>query len=224
MPTTTFRVLHGGEALDVDLPAFQLMLPSSMKVVSRGGACYLEVETATEEDARAQFHVDRELDRLFFLTCVRAKAEMCKRTVSAEFRIAWSIHGSLPAGTKPQDWNYTLGLQLRLWSLACEASDPLAKILLFYQVIELSRPTFVPYSDPTKPPHPLTECKLLRHLVAHAGDASHSDLKTYCTYLGLPPVMLDRTDSAHVELLAAKCKLVEEQARLVLQSALQPLH
>jgi hypothetical protein len=96
----------------------------------------------------------------------------------------------------------------------------LAKIILLYQIIELSAPSYPPYLNSTKPPHPLTECKLLRHLIAHAGDANSSELRTYCAYLNVPPVMLDRTDSAYVELLSSKCKLVEAQAKGVLESAL----
>ena len=191
-----------------------------MKVVHRDDTYYMEVETTKEEDAGAQFHVDRELDRLFFLTCVRVKAEMCKRKVSAKFVVAWSIQGEIPSGTKPQQWNYTLGLQLRIWSLACETTDPLAKIVLLYQIIELSCPAFPAYADETQPPHPLTECKFLRHLVVHAGDVGGGELKTYCAYLGIPPLMLDRTDSSFVELISSKCKLVEEQAKGVIQAAL----
>lgn len=220
MPNTTFRLLHRGGSLDVDLPAFQSMLPSSMTVVHREDACYIEVQTAKEEDPSAQFHVDRELDRLFFLTCVRVEAEMCRRTGSAEFVVAWSVHGPIPSGTKRQHWSYALGVQLRLWSLACAATDPFAKIVLLYQIIELSNPSFPPYTDATKAPAPLTECKLLRHLVVHSGDVGGGELKTYCSYLGLPPVMLDRTDSSYVELLSRKWKLVEKQAEHVLQRAL----
>jgi hypothetical protein len=219
MAITAFRLLHDAP-LDVDIPALQSMLPSSMTVVDRDGAHYIDVKTSTEEDARAQFHVDRELDRLFFLTCVGIKAEMCTRTVLGEFRGGWSIHKPIPRGCKAQVWNYALGVQLRLWSIASEVTDPLAKILLMYQIIELSNPSFPPYSDPTKSPDPLMECKLLRDLVVHAGDVESRQLKAYCAHLNLPPVLLDRTDSSYVGLLSAKCKLLEEQAELVLASAL----
>lgn len=204
----------------MELPAFQSMLPSSMTIVPRDSAYYIEVETQREEDGRAQFHVARELDRLFFLTCVRVKAEMCRRTVSTELNLAWNILGPIPPGTEPQEWSYELGLQLRLWSLACETTDPLAKVVLLYQIIELAHPKFLRYSDEKQPPDPLTECKLLRHLIVHAGDVDDPALRAYCKYLNIPPLMLDRTDNAYVDLISAKCKFVEEQARRVLQSAL----
>ena len=213
-------MLHVAGSLDLDLTAFQSMLPSSMTVVPRDGDCYIEVETQREEDACAQFHLDRELDRLYFLTCVRVRAEMCRQTVFTERRFAWSVHGSIPPGTKPQTWSYALGLQLKLWALACEAVDPLARIVLLYQIIELSAPIFPVYSDSARPPDPLTECKLLRDLVAHAGDVDRPQLQRYCAYLNIAPLMLDRTDDAYVELLAAKCSLVEQQAKRILQNAL----
>lgn len=224
MPTTIFRLLHDGDELRVDLSAFQSMLPQTMSVVHRGGAYFIEVETSKQEDERAQFHVERELDRLFFLTSVRVRVEMCKRTVSAKFQGAWSIQGPIPRGTKPLQWSYKLGLQLRLWSLACQTMDPLEKIVLLYQIIELSEPSFRPYSDATQEPDPLTECKLLRHLIVHVGNVRDNQLKTYCTHLNVPPVMLDRTDPSFVELLSVKWKFVEEQAKGVLQSALPPVH
>lgn len=223
MPTTQFRLLHGGESLDVDLPSFQSVLPPSMSVVCRDDAVYVEVQTPSEEDARAQFHVDRELDRLFFLTCVRVKAEMCTRRVQASFHGAWSIHGSIPPGTVQQDWNYVLGVQLRLWAIASELHDPIVKIIVLYQIIELAFPnpnSYPVYTDASQAPHPRTECRLLRHLVVHAGEVTNPQLQTYCTHLGLPPLMLDRTDSGYVELLSSKCQLVEQEAKLVLQRAL----
>lgn len=220
MPVTTFRLLHDGESLDLGLTAFQSMLPSSMTVIDRDGDFCIEVNSQREEDACAQFHLARELDRLFFLTGVRVKPEMCRRTAFSEQRFAWSVHGSIPSGTAPQTWNYALGVQLRLWALACEAVDPLAKIVLLYQIIELSAPTFPKYSDSAIPPDPLTECKLLRDLIVHAGDVDGRQLRTYCAYLNVAPLMLDRTDDAYVELLLAKCSLVEQQAKLILQNAL----
>lgn len=221
MPTTSFRLLPARDPLDIDLKAFQSMLPSIMSVVPREGATYIDVETSKDEDECAQFLVDRELDRVFFLTSVRVKSEMCRRTVSSEQRFAWSIHAPIPPGTTVQTWNYELGLQLRLWSLACETDDPLTKIVLFYQIIELSCPPRDQYEDPSRPPKPLTECKLLRNLIVHAGNVTFPETKNYCEYLGMPELMCDRTDRSYVELLAAKQGFVESQAQGVIQRALR---
>lgn len=220
MPTTTFQLARKPDSLDIDLQAFQSVLPSTMLVALREGATYIDVETPKEEDECAQFLVDRELDRVFFLTSVRVKAEMCRRTVSSEQRFAWPIHAAIPTGTTVQTWSYELGLQLRLWSLACETEDPLAKIVLFYQVIELSCPPPDQYNDPSRPPKPLTECKLLRNLIVHAGNVTFQETKNYCEYLGMPELMCDRTDRLYVELLAAKQRFVESQAKGVIQMAL----
>jgi hypothetical protein len=134
------------------------------------------------------------------------------------------LHGALPVTIKPLAWSYELALQLRLWAIAAPHDDQLVKILLLIQVIELSYPpsknNYPPYVDHTTPPHPRTECKLLRHLVAHSGDVDGTDLKNYCAYLGLPALMLDRTDPHYVAVLTNKASFVELEARKVLASAL----
>lgn len=133
------------------------------------------------------------------------------------------MHGALPVTIKPLAWSYELALQLRLWAIAAPHDDQLVKILLLFQVIELSYPSkndYPPYVDHTTPPHPRTECKLLRHLVAHSGDVDGTDLKNYCAYLGLPALMLDRTDPHYVAVLTNKASFVELEARKVLASAL----
>lgn len=225
VPTTTFTLRYEGTTLDVDRSLFQAMLPPSMQVVEQNGATTLAVQTTREEDAESQLQVDRELDRLFFLTGVRCKAEMHRRRVTAVFHFKVPVHGSIPAGTPPQTWTNILGLQFRLWALASEAEDPIFRILLLYQIVELSNPdssVYPKYLDKSQPPHPLKECLLLRHLVAHAGDVRNPELLIYCEHLGVPAVMLDRTDERYVALLSSKARFVEEQARAVLHVAMQP--
>ncbi|MHB1427562.1 MAG: hypothetical protein ACYCVW_02565 [Rhodocyclaceae bacterium] len=223
MPTS-FRILQtNGASLDIDLALFQQALPEDMLIESRGGETYVSVLCAHSEDETAQFRIDRELDRLYFLTGVRIRAEMCRKTVTADSSCSYSIHGRLAPTIKPQKWSYNLTLQLRLWSVATQSGDPLTRILLFFQVIELSYPSpahYPPYLDSRDPPDRRTECRLLRHLVAHSGEVDKNQLKNYCEYLGLPPLMLDRTDPDYVELLSSKAPLVALEAKEVIASAL----
>jgi len=90
-------------------------------------------------------------------------------------------------------------------------------ILLFYQVIELAYPNNSDYPDPdyidsSRPPHPRTECKLIRHLVTHSGDVRRAQLKRYCEYLGMTDFMLDATDPYYVRTIAGKAALLEREA------------
>lgn len=221
MPTTTFRLLPAGKRLISDTDAFQRMLPESMKFERKEDTDYLKVQTEIEEDERAKFMVTRELDRLFLLTCVRVEAEMCTRIQNVSLSTAWRIQGPIPPGTARPAWTYELGLQLRLWALASEAPDLLSKIVFLYQIIELSHPTFPRYMTAKQAPDPLTECKFLRHLVTHAGNVENKELKRYCDYLGLPAVMLDRSDPAYVDLLNSRLPILEAEAREIIRNSLQ---
>ena len=226
MPTL-FRVL--GQMLDLDQARFQEVLPDSMRLEARQDAMYLHVAMAKEEEAAAQYQVDREFDRVFFLTCIRLNAEMCRKIAKGYARGSWSVQGAMPQSTGKQVWSYNLVLQLRLWSIASDTDDELIKILLYFQIIELSYPDlsnkshYPKYSERSQNPDPLTECKLIKNLVVHAGDVENNfcDMKKYCAYLGLPEVMLDRTDSEQIAIISRKVSLLASEARRVLQSALQ---
>jgi hypothetical protein len=223
MPTLFKLIALDGVPLDIDVGLFQQSLSNDMRIASREDGTYVTVDSVNDEDGAAQYRIDRELDRLYFLTNVRVRAEMCKRTATATVTARYNIHGTLPVTIKPLAWSYELALQLRLWAIAATHDDPLVKILLLFQVIELSysKRDYPDYVDNTTPPHPRTECKLLRHLVAHSGDIDGSELKNYCAYLGLPALMLDRTDPHYVSVLANKAPFVEVEARKVLASALE---
>ncbi|MDR1994898.1 hypothetical protein [Azonexus sp.] len=223
MPTF-FKLLDvSGKFLDVGLKAFQQSLPQEMHIESRDDGTYLSVDSTDSEDETAQFRINRELDRLYFLTGVQVRAEMCKRTVSATLTDRWSIFGSLPPNIKPLAWSYPLALQLRLWATAGQLEDPLIRILLLFQIIELyyGKDDYPAYDDLKAPPEPRTECKLLRNLIAHSGDVHDRRLQKYCSYLDLPPLMLDRTDPCYVALLSSKAPFVEREAKKVIQSTLE---
>jgi len=204
-------------------------LPPSISLDSRADGLYAVVDSAALEDPDTQWLIDRELDRVFFLTCVRLHAEMCRRPVSATFTVRYRIHGSIPQGMEPQQWTDQLSLQLKLWGIAVDSIDPYIKIILFFQIIELSYPdtrdnvAYPLYENESFPPHPRTEAKLLRHLVAHAGEAKQ-ETNRYLQFLGLPSRLSNLVHSEWIQALSGRIPHVQEQAREILHNALYPPH
>ena len=224
MPTTKFKLNFETNEPDIDLDRFQKSLPSTFLVFEENGAIFISVETATDEDENSKYLVERELDRHFFITCVKITAEMVRKRVQSSFISWYRIHGELPEGIKPQKWNYELPIQLKLWSMAIDLHNEFQlQILLYFHILELAYPSknsYPDYTDPTTTPHPLTECKFLRHLVAHAGEVGGSQLKLYCQYLDIPELMFDVTDRRFQEILLSKVKLLEEQAKKAIENNL----
>jgi hypothetical protein len=220
---TLFKLIPEAKEFDFDVVAVNRSLPSSMQMEERSDGIYVVVDTPVEEDEVAQQHVQRELDRIFFLTCVRARAEMCRRTVCADFKFSYRIHGTLPADLEPQNWSPILALQLRLWDVAADIVDPPTQLLIFYQIIELSYPKpadYPAYTDASSAPHPRTEAKLLRHLVSHAGHPTQPQTQKYLQFLGLGPVMANRSDPAWLQVISEKVKHVRQEAYVVINSVI----
>ena len=224
MPTTKFKLFFETEEPDIDLEKFKKSLPSSFEVQKKDRDIFISLKTSVEDDDNAKYLIDRELDRHFFLTCVKITAEIVKRTVTSSFTSRYRIHGDLPENIEPQVWNYELPIMLKLWSLAIDLHNEFRLQLLYYfHIIELAYPersSYPDYTDGTSPPHPLTECKLIRHLVAHAGDVGSNQLKAYCRYLGIPEVMFDVTDRRYQSMLLGKVSLLEEQAKKAIEKYL----
>ena len=209
---------------DLDKDVFQRSLPANFKLKEENDGIYIYVESNVTDDEQLKYLVTRELDRHFFLTCVKINAEIVKSQVTATLEYSWRIHGSLPKNVRPQRWNYDLPIQLRLWALASDSRDMMTKVILLFQIIELTFPRgshFYPeYKNSSRTPHPLTECKFVRDLVAHAGDVSTNQLKLYCKYLGLPALMLDPTDISYMKVIKDKLNLLETQAKDVISKSL----
>lgn len=224
MATTKFKLFFETEESDVDLSKFQQSLPSSFIVYEEEGNIFVDIETSVFEDETAKYLIDRELDRHFFLTCVQIRAEMIKKIICCGLEMRYRIHGDLPENIQPQAWNYELPLQLRLWSMAIDLHREFRlQILFYFHIIELAYPdkkSYPPYKDHTQPPHPLTECKFLRHLIAHAGDVSSKQLKLYCKHLEIPEKMYDIADQKYQSVLLRKVKLLKDQAKEAIEKSL----
>jgi hypothetical protein len=222
--TTSFRLVPESKSVDLNLAKLQSALPATMRVDERPDGVYVNVASAGPEDEQAQMEIDRELDRVYLLTCVALRAQMVRRSVTATLAVGYRIHGQLPAGIGPANWSAKLALQLRLWRLASEANDSTLRVLLYFQIIELEYPettdraAYPPYTDSTLPPHPRTEAKLLRHLVAHATQPLR-ETGLYLQYLGLPPQLSNHSHPEWSRIISVGVKAVEQQAREVLRSA-----
>jgi len=219
---TRFKLLFEGEP-DIDLVRFKQSLPSNFEVSKEHNEIFVSLPSKTPEDTKCQYIIDRELDRHFFLTCVKIKATMIKKRVTANFEISCRIHGKLSEQVEPQKWNYNLSVQLRLWSIAVDANEVLLQIILFYQIIELSIPnsqSIPKYTDSTIPPVPIVECRFLRNMAAHSGEVGDAQLKKYCEYLGFPTLLHDPTDPQYLIILKSKLKLLESEAKSAIEREL----
>lgn len=212
--------------LELNIEAVNRSLHPSMRMEARSDGAYIVVETLIKNDERAKQLVQQELDRIYFFTCVRATAEMVTGRVSATFTFSYAIHGPLPTALGPQNWTPEVALQLRLWAVAVDIPDPAIKILLFFQIIELAFPntkdkTAYPPYTPFSPLHRRTEAMLLRHVVSHAG-LPFPTTKMYLKYLGLEPMMADRSNPQWLEVISDKVDLVQEEAHEIIRNALLP--
>lgn len=216
----TFPAKHS-----LSLASIASILPPTMTLVQTDEGVILSVESLVPEDPATGPQVTRELDRVFFFTVVRIQAEMERRTVGASLTSSYDVQGNLPGGLGPHQWTQTTELQARFWRLACDAKDPSLRLMLFFQIIELAYPdtrcsvSYPVYQSATQAPHPRTEAKLLRHLVAHAGEPLRQT-ELYLTYLGLPNTLNNVAHPAWQEMIAAKVSLVAGQAALVLRTSL----
>lgn len=220
---TKFKLIFEGDEPDINIPQFKKSLPWNFEFTKEKDGLHISLNSVTPEDDKCQFLIDRELDRHFFLTSVKIKASMIRTRVSASITTRFNIHGALGEDVKPQQWNYELPIQLKLWSIAIDSNEILLQIILFYQIIELTYTDdqcFPIYIDSTVAPAPLTECKFLRNMAAHSGDVGSPQLKRYCEYLSIPEVMHDPTDLQYIGIFKSKLYLLKSEAQNAIQKSL----
>jgi hypothetical protein len=220
---TKFKLIFENIEPDIDLVKLQKSLSSGFMVEGESDSIYITIPLNEGEGEKCQNLVNRELDRYFFLTAVKIRAEMVRTIYKVGITIQQTVYSGLPEGIKPQNWNDTdrhqLSMQLRLWSLAIGADDLCLKAILFYQIIELSGCEFPPYGDEEAPP-PLREAKILRDWVAHAGKDLRKPMARYCRYLEIEEKMFERTNSTHLKILKSKLRLLEAEANTVISQVL----
>jgi hypothetical protein len=133
----------------------------------------------------------------------------------------------LPKNIDRQQWSKDdITVHLRLWHLAYSPDIPLAaKINLLFQIIEIEYPEthdntfYVEYNDSTKPPTPMTEAKLLRHLMSHGkSDNVKKQLEHYCIFLGIKPGTHDPTDRNFINCVKKRLSVLENEARKIIDN------
>jgi hypothetical protein len=131
MAITKFKLGFETEEPDIDLEKFQRSLPPAFKVYEETKNIYIAIETRNDEDENAKYLIDRELDRHFFLTCVKITSEMVRKRIQNSLIISYRIHGDLPENIKPQKWNYELPIMLKLWSMATDLRNEFRLQILY---------------------------------------------------------------------------------------------
>lgn len=219
---TKFKLIFKNDKSDVDITKLGESLPLYFDVIEEGDEIYITIKSKNGENEECQYLINRELDRHFFLTSVRVHAEMVRATMTGSQETGWATYNHLPENIAPQYWNYDLPIQLKLWSAAIGAKDISLRVILFYQIIELAYPdqSFPKYNDSSIAPDPLTECKFLRNLAAHAGEVDRKQLQRYCEYLKTPELMIDRTDPDNISILSRKLDLLQTQAKRIISKSI----
>ena len=196
MPSTKFRLKFDSDKTYSELitAGFNVnklknMLPDSFRLHEEGGNLHIIIETVRDDDvSSAAPLLDRELKRFYFFTNMEVEYQhvTARGTIRVEqqFDFVISSINNLPEDIGKQNWNDKLSLQVSLWHLAFKEKDVKTKILIFYQILELSGYAFDKYQNPNEAPDPLNECRFLRHLVAHGDiDNDNKQMKSYLKYL-----------------------------------------
>jgi hypothetical protein len=191
----------------------------------------LEVDgTASDDVARdvARFEVARECDRIYFLTGEHLSPILTGKESNgvgegySSLRFEVSLVKPLDTNIAPQEWTSRLAVQLNLWRLGTQKGlDITQKIRFLFQIIESIFPDirdrllYPKYPDPSVPPSPRTESKLLRDLVSHQGaDIFSDDLKNYCRFLGRSTEkFFDPTDSKDWTIVKQRLTVIVKVAR-----------
>lgn len=206
---------------------FKRLMPDHFKVTLDNDKIYLEIIEKKNNNLSYEQEVERELDRWFFLNGTKVTAEQIGQRFEKYLHFIIQCSQEIPSNIEKQEWDSVLALQLRLWRMATECNELNFKMLLFYQIIELSNCNFDKYTNPNEPPTEVTECKFLRHLVAHSNLDTNREVKFYLKFLEISGLIDSETFRSFIELghtglaqaklnhiLYMKMPMVEKQARL----------
>jgi len=187
------------------------------------------------DENKAKFLIDRELDRIFFLTEKKIDSSLTlveypdgrkQTTVTIKYNI--NAIQKIPEEIAPQQWRNNIDVQLKLWVLAHSYNIPLAaKINLLFQIIEIEYPNtrdqniYTLYSDSTIVPNPMTEAKLLRHIVSHGKSPIENDqLRKYCDFLNLSSEMHDPTNTQFIDVINRRLPIITRLAKEIIEAKL----
>ncbi len=210
-------------------------------VIEQDDKIYLLAEfppVTTESDSL--YIVQREIDRIFFLTGVNMKYEL--KTIEDDnginiglnnLRMDLGVVELLPNDIDHQQWSKdNITVHLRLWNMAHSLAIPLAaKINLLFQIIEIEYPNtqdkevYIPYLDTKNPPSNMTEAKLLRDLMSHGKNSKvKTQLENYCKFLKLKPGMHDPADRDFMNCVKKRLFVLENEAQKIIESKITKTH
>lgn len=210
------------------------ILPEDFSLREEDGQLLLIVEPIRHSsEEHVSNRVQQECDRIHFLTGEQLNPKLARIENPDGSGLAWSslpsyLYGvrPLPLETDRQQWQTTFSVQLCLWRLAQTPDLPVvAKINLLFQIIEISFPNtrsvedYPEYNEPDNDPHPRTEAKILRDLASHGKkQMGNPQIEDYCRHHGLSAESHDPTNAKFIGVLKKRSRIVEEEARKVIDS------
>jgi len=214
----------------------QRILPQNFILEQKDKDIFLTINADDEIDEnKAKFLLDRELDRIFFLSGKKIESSLTlveypdgrkRTTVTIKYDI--NAIQKIPEEIAPQQWANNIDVQLKLWVLAHTYNIPLAaKINLLFQIIEIEYPNirdqsiYPLYNDSTIVPNPMTEAKLLRHIVSHGKSPIKNDqLRKYCDFLELSPEMHDPSNAQFIDVINRRLPIITRLAKEIIEAKL----
>lgn len=191
----------------------------------------LETESTVSDDA-VRFEVTRELARIFFLTGEDLRPSLLFKECEGVKEAAAYIKGGatpikrIDPTIDRQEWSSNLALQLHYWRLAAHEEDLPVKVQLLFKVIEINFPEtrhrqqYPEYLDPSQPPAPRTESKLLRDFVSHQGANPFSQLSNYCRFLGREDGFFNPFDARDWAIVKQRLPIIQKIASEVIEAAI----
>lgn len=208
------------------------IFPGNFQLNIENDKIFLIVKTEGVLDSEVFIEVQRECDRIFFLTGEQLNPQFqwkkdgdgithCQQNIRCDLRTVKRI----PENITKQQWDLSLAVQLRLWQLANLPDLPInVKINLLFQIIEIAFPdrteqsNYPKYTDLNKDPDSKTESFLLRDLVSHGIEVKikNDDLKKYCNFLKVKETFYDPVDINFKKAVEGRFRIVEQEARRVI--------
>ena len=230
MAKFTFQ-LFNFDSLDID--EIIRLLPNHFSLIRKEGDTFLTVIFDDAIDEKEIIYlIDREFDRIYFLTGCKIDFSLIHIMYSdgrqqARCEIKYSINAiqKIPDNIGPQQWENNIDTQLKLWRLAHEDNIALgARVNLLFQIIEIEYPdnkNYPEYNDPKLEPSPMTEAKLLRHIVSHGkSPIKSSQLRKYCKFLGLRAEMHDPANPKFVDAINRRLPVITNLAKEIIEAKL----
>jgi len=208
------------------------IFPDNFQIKIENGKYFLIVETMSVLDMDVFIEVQKECDRIFFLTGEQLNPQLEWKknddgvtTRLQSLRTDIRCVNKIPKDLTKQQWSSDssdLAVQLRLWQLTKLPNLQIAiRINLLYQIIEIAFPdknNYPKYVNSNIPPVPRQESLFLRHLVSHGGGPIKSEeLKKYCNFLNIKETFYYPTDNNSQKAIKKRFPIVENEVRNVIK-------